>query len=247
MRYTFTVTTRIYRQLLGDRRFLALAIFVPLFVVYLFKVFIFTLPVALITNPELFYMMATAFIVHFTSYVLCLIVIVRERREATLSRMFVNNFSRADVVLGYLFGYAGLATLQAVLVIGEVDYLFQLTYDATLILSIFVVIWILSMISIALGIMISNLAKTEAQIFPFIPLFILPTIFLSGLITPLVNLPWSIRWIGYLIPMTYAIDTLKPMIEAGSSIFSVTREFSILIGYGLALLFASSLTLRQKE
>jgi ABC-2 type transport system permease protein len=243
---TLAITARIYCQLLGDRRFLALSVFLPLIVFYLFKVFIQTLPVALFTNPEELYVMITAFIIHFTSYVLCLIVIVRERREETLTRMFANNFSRVEVVMGYLLGYAGLATLQAGLIMLELDYLFHLSYGIGLMLSLFAVMWTLSMISIALGIMFSNLAKTEAQIFPFIPLFILSTIFISGLIMPLSSLPWSVRWLSYLIPFTYAQKVMRPMIVEMNGIFSHLGEFGILIFYGIVLLFLSSMTLNQR-
>lgn len=244
---TLAITARIYRQLLGDKRFLTLALSVPVIVIYLFKVFIETLPISLFTDPQQLDILITAFIVHFTSYVLCLIVIVRERREETLTRMFVNNFERSEIVLGYLLGYAGLATLQAVLIMGEVDWFFKLTYGPGLMLSIFAVIWTLSMISIAVGIMISNLARTEAQIFPFIPLFVLPTIFCSGLLIPITSLPWSIRWISYFIPLTYALKTLKPMIVELTGLSAYLREFGVLVVYGLGLLCLSSLTLRQRE
>ncbi len=244
---TLAATARIYRQLLGDRRFLALALFTPLFVIYLFKVFIKTLPVSLIADPQILDILMTAFIIHFTSYVLCLIVIVRERREETLTRMFVNNFRRTEVVLGYILGYAGLATAQAILVILEADYFFELSYSLPLMLSVFVILWTLALISISLGILVSNLAKTEAQIFPFVPLFLLPTLFLSGLILPLESLPWTVRWISYLLPLTYALDTLQPMLEDESNLLMQMGEYGVLVLYGLALLLVSSLTLKQKE
>ncbi len=244
---TFTITGRIYRQLLGDRRFLALSIITPLIIVYLFKVFIKALPIQILTKPTEFYILITAFIIHFTSYVLCLIVIVRERREETLTRMFVCNYRRVEIVLGYLIGYAGLATLQAVLIMMEVDYFFSLSFGIYLMLSLYVVLWTLSMISIATGILFSNFAKTEAEIFPFIPLFILPTIFLSGLILPLKDLPWSVRWLSYLIPFTYAQLTIKPMITTMNGILAHLQQFGVLILYGVILLIFSSLTLKQRE
>lgn len=245
--HTLSITGRIYKQLVGDRRFLALSVFTPLVIVYLFKVFIKALPISMLTKPEEFYVLITAFIIHFTSYVLCLIVIVRERREETLTRMFVCNYNRAEVVLGYLIGYAGLATLQAVLIMLEVDYFFNLSFGLYLMLSLFMVLWTLSMISIATGIWFSNFAKTEAEIFPFIPLFILPTIFLSGLILPLENLPWSVRWLSYLIPFTYAQMTIKPMITDMNGILAHFQNFGVLILYGAVLLVLSSLTLKQRE
>ena len=241
------ITARVYSQLIGDRRFLSLAIFVPLFIFYLFKVFIRALPVELFTDPDQLYVLITAFIIHFTSYVLCLIVIVRERRDETLNRMFVNNFRRSEVVMGYLLGYAGLATLQTVLIMIEVDVLFQLSYGMGMMLSLFAVMWTLSLISIGLGIMVSNLAKTEAQIFPFIPLFLLPTIFISGLLLPITDLPWSVRWLAYLIPFTYAQKAIQPMISEMNGVFSHPGEFGILILYGVLLLLLSSLTLKQRE
>ncbi len=247
VRNTLAIAARIDNQLIGDRRFLALAIFLPLIIFYLFKVFIRTLPVALLANPQELYIMITAFIIHFTSYVLCLIVIVRERRDETLIRMFVNNFSRTEVVIGYLLGYASLATLQAVLIMLEVNLLFHLSYGLGLMLSLFVVMWTLSLISIALGIMVSNLARTEAQIFPFIPLFILTTIFISGLILPLSSIPWSVRWLSYLIPFTYAQILIKSMIAEAGGLFSHLSQFGVLILYGLVLLFLSSMTLKQRE
>lgn len=244
---TITITARIYRQLLGDKRFLLLALFVPLFVIYLFKVFIEKLPVGLITDPELLDILITAFIIHFTSYVLCLIVIVRERREETLARMYVHNFKRGEIVLGYLCGYAGLATLQAVLILLEVDYFFRLSFDTPIMISIFIIIWTLAMISISLGIMVSNLAKTEAQIFPFIPLFMLPSIFLSGLILPVAELPWTVRWLAYFIPLTYAVDALKIIVEQRLQLLTRPQEFCILIAYGLILLTVAGVTLKQRE
>jgi ABC-2 type transport system permease protein len=246
-RNTLAIASRIDRQLIGDRRFLALALFLPLIIFYLFKVFIRTLPVELFANPQELYIMITAFIIHFTSYVLCLIVIVRERRDETLIRMFVNNFSRTEVVIGYLLGYASLATLQALLIMVEVHLLFHLSYGWGLMLSLFVVMWTLSLISIALGIMVSNLARTEAQIFPFIPLFILTTIFISGLILPLSSIPWSVRWLSYLIPFTYAQILIKSLIAEGGGLLAHLSRFGILILYGILLLFLSSMTLKQRE
>ena len=132
---TLAVTARIYQQLIGDRRFLALSTLVPLIVVYIFKVFIEKLPVSMFADPQIFYVVMTSFIVHFTSYVLCLICIVRERREETLSRLFVNNLSRPEIVLGYLLGYAGLSTLQTILILLEIQFFFQLSYGLSLMFS----------------------------------------------------------------------------------------------------------------
>jgi ABC-2 type transport system permease protein len=129
----------------------------------------------------------------------------------------------------------------------EMDVLFELSYTMSMTLSLFAVMWVLSLISIALGIMFSNLARSEAQIFPFIPLFILPTIFLSGLLLPMDSLPWSVRWLGYLIPFTYAQKAIKSMLVEMTNIFFHLSEFGVLILYGVLLLVLSNMTLKQHE
>jgi ABC-2 type transport system permease protein len=238
--------------LLGDKRFLALAVFVPLFIIYLFKVFIQEVPLAMFTDPNKFYVLITAFIIHFTSYVLCLIVIVRERREGTLIRMAVTNYSRIEIVFGYILGYAGLATLQAVLILFEVEYFFSLNYGAVIMLKLFGILWTLSIISISLGIIISNLAKTEAQIFPLIPLFVLPTIFLSGLIVQVERITWLVRWIAYVIPFTYALRALETIIPGAATpqyndLISKAGELNLLLVYGFALLAICVFTMKEYE
>jgi ABC-2 type transport system permease protein len=252
IRNIIMVTARIYKQLWGDKRFLALAVFVPLFIIYLFKVFIREIPLAMFTDPYKFYVLITAFIIHFTSYVLCLIVIVRERREGTLSRMAVTNYSRSEIVAGYILGYAGLATLQATLILLEVDYFFNLNYGMVIMLKLFGILWTLSIISISLGIITSNLATTEAQIFPLIPLFALPTIFLSGLIVQIEKITLLIRWISYVLPFTYALRALETIIPGigraqNNDLISQAGELNVLLIYGLALLTICVLTLKEYE
>lgn len=243
------VTGRIYRQLWGDRRFLALALMVPLVIVYVLKLFLDSMPEMAsrwFAAGRLDILM-TAFIVHFTTYILCLIVFVRERREQTLTRMFVSNYRRSDMVLGYLFGYAGLGTAQTALAILEVKWLFDLEWSLPSLVSVFVVIWTVSMISIAFGMLVSSLARTEAQIFPFIPLFILPTVFLSGVFLPVESLPWAIRWASYVIPFTYAIEVLRPIAQNGDSLFSHLAAFARLLTYGAALLALATLSVRERD
>lgn len=55
---------------------------------------------------------------------LCAIVLVEERTEGTLGRMLITGYHRPEILGGYLLGYLGLATLQAVAALSEVLILF---------------------------------------------------------------------------------------------------------------------------
>ena len=248
MNHTLTITQRVYRQLLKDRRFLALSIMAPLLIIYFLKVTLDALSPA--GAPSLvngYVMPVVATITFFLAYLLCCLSLVRERTRETLSRMFVNGFRRNEIVVGYLLGFAGLATLQALLALIEANQIFGLSYSMAKQVSLFFVIWLLAIISVALGILFSNFARNEGQVLPFIPLVLLPSIFLSGILTRGVgNLPGWAQAASLLIPLRYAGDVIQGLI-ANKSLMDEVGTLLILLAYGIVLLGTATLTLREYD
>jgi ABC-2 type transport system permease protein len=161
--------------------------------------------------------------------------------------MFVNGYRQIEIVSGYVLAYSTLATLQSVLVLGELRWLFQLAYGARLLLSIYVVIWLLAVISIALGILVSNFARNEGQVFPFIPLVILPSVFLSGVIISVDELPRWARWLSRAIPLYYANHILEHLGEPGALLSDDWAGLGQLVLYGTVILSLATLTLRELD
>lgn len=243
--HTLTIARRVLRQLVHDRRLLALSVIAPLAIVYFLKLFFDTMPpgfaVARYAVP------VAAFLVHFLAFLLCAIVLVRERTAGTLERMFINGYRRAEVIAGYVLGYLGLATLQAVAAVTEVLLLFRLSYDAPTLVALFAVVWALAIASVLLGIFISTFARNEGQVFPFIPLIIVPSVFLSGLLINIDRLPRWAQGLGHLLPLYYANKVIQEMIRPGGSFGAVWGSFVILLGYSVVLLFLASRTLSETE
>jgi ABC-2 type transport system permease protein len=238
------VARRVLRQLVRDRRFLALSLAAPLVVIYLLDVFFDTLESPLF-DPAPYAVPIGAFIVHFITYVLCAIVLVRERTAGTLQRMFVNGYRPVEIISGYVLAYSTLATVQSLLVLTELNILFHLHYGAATLLSIYLVIWLLALISIALGILVSNFARNEGQVFPFIPLVILPSVFLSGIIIAVAQLPAWAQWLSRAIPLYYANHVLQQLIQpAGALSWS---GVAALVVYGVVVLSVGTLTLRELD
>src|SRR5215217_7793740 len=176
MRRTVLVARRVVRQLLRNPRFLVLSVVAPLLIVYLLKIFFDTLPEAF--DVARYAVPVAAFL----AFLLCAISLVQERTMGTMERMFVNGFRRTEIIAGYVLGFLGLATFQAVAGLAEAIWLFELDYDEETLGMLFVVVWLLAIASVMLGIFISTFARHEGQVFPFVPLIILPSVFLSGLL-----------------------------------------------------------------
>jgi len=245
MNRTLAVARRVLRQLAHDRRFLALSVLAPLVVIYISKAALDSFSVPFV-NISQFVIPIGAFIVHFATYILCAIVLVRERAAQTLARMFVNGYRQPEIIGGYVLAYTCVATMQTVLVIGELSLLFHLHYPGRVLLSIYLVIWLLAIISICLGIFVSNFARNEGQVLPFIPLVTIPGIFLSDVIFSVDRFPQWAQWMSRATPLFYANQLLQRLIKDGTLAENWPRV-ALLILYGAVVLFLAMRTLRESD
>jgi len=245
MRHTFIIAQRVLSQLKGDKRFLALSIIAPLIIIYFLKLLFDSVPPYV--DVKSYTIPLSAFIVHFLSFILCAILLVQERTRGTLERMMIGGFSKTSIIGGYTLGYFGLATLQAISVLAESIWLFDLSYDTETVVLLFIVIWLLAIVSVMLGIFISTFAKHEGHVFPFIPLIILPSVFLTGLIIKPDGLPLWAEIIGKCLPLHYAVNIIHEIIKPEYKIADTFVDFGVLIGYIFGLLTLASVTLKETE
>ena len=244
--HTLAIAQRVLRQLFNDRRFLALSILVPVFIVFIMDIFF-----DAVSNPVLnitsFILPGGAFVVHFITYILCAIVLVRERTAETLERMFVSGYTRIEIIGGYLVAYSSLATIQSMIVLLEMNWLFELDKSLGTLASIYVVMWLLAVVSIALGIFISNFARNEGQVFPFIPLIIVPSMFLSGMLVDVEALPDWTEVLSRFVPLFYATEIIHDLKIEGHNLGDNLGTLAILVLYGAVVLFLAAFTLQEYD
>jgi ABC-2 type transport system permease protein len=188
-----------------------------------------------------------AFVVHLITYLLCGLVLVRERTAQTLGRMFVSGYRQFEIIGGYVVAYSILATLQSLLVLTELALLFTLRLGLAAFAPIYLVIWLLAVTSVALGIFVSNFARTEGQVLPFIPMVAIPSILLSGVIISVDKLPAWAQWLSYVTPLYYANNVIQELIKTDGALGHVWTSLAALPVYGLAVLFLASRTLAETD
>lgn len=239
------VASRVLRQLAHDRRFLALSTVVPIIVIGMIWVFF-----DAVDNPFFdvtgFIPPVSGYIVHFLAYVLSAIVLVRDRTAGTLPRMFVGGFRRGSIIAGYVLAYSALATVQSFIVLAMTNILFDLGYDVATWGLLYLVFWLLAVTSISLGILVSNFARNEGQVLPFIPLVLIWSVFLSGMIVAVERLPEWIAWLHVVTPMYYATEAINGIVAAETAGVTTTN-ITWLIVYGAAVLLLAVFTLRPGD
>lgn len=244
LKRTSVVAGRVLNQLRRDHRFVGISLLFPLIIIYFIKV-VFDVLAAPSFNISVYVVPYAAFIVHFITFILTAIVLVRERTAGTLARMFVSGYSPIEIVIGYLLAYSVLATAQSFLVLIELNWIFELGYAAGQLGSIYLIMWILAITSMAIGMLVSNFARNEGQVFPFIPLVLLSVI-LSGIILPIEKLPEWVQVLSYLTPLFYVNEVLQNLI-VGSGLYDDWAQLIGLLVYVLVIVGTATLSLRESD
>ena len=248
-RHVGAVGRRVFLQILRDPRFIGLSLLVPCAIVVLLKLVLDAWPALELVGVDAGEnaLPAGAFVIFFVAYVLAAIALVRERTSGTLERMLVATFRRGEIVLGYVLGFAALAFVQATLVVATIALLYDVPHLGSRLPLVLAVVLLLALASIGLGLLVSSTARSEGQIFPFIPAVIVPSLLLSGLLIPFGELSPPLQVLGRLVPLTYAEDVLVPVFRDGQPAADRLGYLVLLGAYGAALVAVASLTLRERE
>lgn len=245
MKHAVNIAVRVLEQLRQDKRFFILMLIAPFIVMYFLKIFMDTLSAGF--PVERYVVPIGAFLVFFFAFLLCMLVLVRERITGTLERMFINGTTRIDIMSGYALGYLVIATLVAILVLTLLILMFGLNYTIYQLIGLFGVMWILSVVSIFMGVFISTFAKTESQVIPFIPLLTVPSIFLSGLLVETKELPLWAQWVAKSLPLSYANKAISQIISKSPDWSIVFTQIGWLALFVVVLLLLSSLTFKEVQ
>ena len=171
------------------------------------------------------------------------IAFVRERTTGTLERMLQTPISRHAVIGGYTLGYGLFATLQSQLIVLFVKYGLNTTFAGTY-LTVGVTMTLIAIIAVSTGAFVSIYAHNEFQIVQFIPIVIIPQIFLSGLI-PIDQLPGPFGKLAYLTPIYHGSVALEKAMLYGDSLLQITPQVLALLAILLGLFALNTWALRS--
>lgn len=148
------------------------------------------------------------------------IISLIEDRETDFSQeMFISPISRYSIIVGKIIGESSIAITQG---IGIILFGFIIGINLTLpqLISLLPVAIVIAIFGGAFGLLVlSNLSSQRLanQIFPFI---IFPQFFLSGVFSPVKDLPSYLLILSRIAPMTYAVDFVRSIFYIGQPEYS---------------------------
>jgi len=170
--------------------------------------------------------------------------VVRERQSGTLEQLAVMPFRPRDVLLGKLLPYLGVAAVDLVVIVAAGMLLFDVPFvGSPLVFALGAVAFLF--VTVGAGVLISTVSETQGQAIQLAMMTMLPQILLSGLIFPLQAMAAGVRWLGYLLPLTYFIQVARGVMVKGTPIDALVLPLGMLAVLGLAVLGLSIARFRR--
>ncbi len=237
----FIIAGRIITQIVHDRCTIALLVIVPLVIASLIgvsvpdKSFLDNISPAILATLILFF-----------GFLLTGISFLRERSQGTLERLMASPVSRLDIVTGYLAGFLIFALVQTIIIFCYMIYVLEVSYHGQL-WQILLFQGLIGIIAVCLGTFLSMFARNEFQMMQFIPLVIVPQIFLCGLLWPVDQMPDYLQLFARILPLTYGVDGMRALMLKGENLADIGAETGILTAYAVGLLVLTALSLRRQK
>lgn len=167
------------------------------------------------------------------------ISIVKEKEQGTMEILLVSPVRPYTVVISKSIPYLAIAFIDILLILAIAHFMIGVPITG----NIFVIVslcMLYAMAALSLGLFISSITKSEQTAMMISGAgLMMPTIFLSGLMFPLENMPLFLRIIANIIPAKWFITALKKVMIEGLGVNYIWKETGIIILFTIVLLILS--------
>ena len=160
----------------------------------------------------------------FVGTVITSLGVVRERQSGTLEQLAVMPLRPADVFLGKIVPYFAVAVVDLVVVLAVGVAVFGVPFRGSVaVFGLGALLFVF--VTLGLGVLISSVSQTQGQAIQLAVMTLLPQVLLSGLIFPLTSIVIGVRWIAYLLPLTYFTEISRGVMLRAEPIGSLWPPF----------------------
>jgi len=187
----------------------------------------------------------TGLILQVQALLLTAFAIVREREQGTLEQLIVTPIKPWELMMGKILPYVAVAAVNLVMVLiaGALVFGMRITGDMVL---MFLVSGIFLVGSLGLGVLISNISRTQIESLYLAVFIILPAVMLSGLIWPRQNMPGLAYYSGFILPLTYYLEIIRGILLKNVGAAYLWPWIWPMIVFSVLVFFASVLIFRKR-
>jgi len=186
-----------------------------------------------------------AIILQIQTLLLTAFAIVREREQGTLEQLIVTPVRSWELMLGKILPFVVVASVNVIMTVtvGAVWFGVKVVGSIALLAGLSL-IFLLG--SLGLGVLISNISKTQMQAMYMASFIMMPSFILAGLLFPRENMPWLAYYAGYFLPVTYFLEIVRGIILKGADFFTLWNWIWPMAVFSIVVFFASVLMFHKR-
>ena len=185
------------------------------------------------------------FIVSLITVMLTSMSIVKERESGTMEQIVVSPIKPMEFIMGKTIPFAIIGFIDMLIVSIITIFWFGVPFKGNILFLYFAAFFYI-LCSLAVGIFISTISKTQQQAMMSFFLYFIPAILFSGFAFPIYAMPETIQFITYLNPLMYFIVIIRGVFLKGVGITVLWKELLVLIIIGVVLLKLSASRLSRR-
>lgn len=170
--------------------------------------------------------------------IVCILTIVltsmamsREKELGTFEMLIASPITKSEIILGKTIPYFILGTSNIPLIMIAGILIFDLPVRGSILaLGIASLVFVATTVSI--GVLISSFAKNQQQGMLGGFLFLFPATMLSGIMFPLENMPYFLKWMAFINPLAHFTYLIRNIFLKGGSLTFVMNHLLILMVIG---------------
>ncbi|MCL6447892.1 MAG: ABC transporter permease [Armatimonadetes bacterium] len=183
-------------------------------------------------------------IVTMTMVIMTSMAIVRERERGTLEQLLVTPVRPSELMIGKIIPYIALGYIEITVALLVGVMIFQVPIKGSL-LELYLLTLFFITASLGLGILISNVARTQMQAMQMSFFIMLPSILLSGFMFPREAMPKIIYYLGDLIPVTFYLTIIRGIMLKGIGFACMIPQVTALLLFSVVLITISILKFKK--
>ncbi len=161
--------------------------------------------------------------------------VAREREQGTFDQLLVTPLSPSEIMIGKALPPVLIGLTQATLVLLVSLFWFRVPLAGSL-LTLYSGLVVFVVAAVGIGLAISALSATMQQAMLYTFVVLMPMMLLSGLTTPVRNMPQALQVATYANPLRFGIDMVRRVYLEGAGLSTVAADF-------VPLLLLSAITL----
>ncbi len=171
--------------------------------------------------------------------------VAREREDGTFDQLLVTPFRPVEIMVGKAVPPMLVGITQATLILLVAQLWFRIPFVGSF-FTLYAALGLFLLASVGIGLLVSSVVKSMQQAMLYSFVLLMPFTLLSGLATPIGNMPQWLQYTPYANPLRYAIDIIHRVYLEGATPAQLFGDLWPLAAAGVVTLTAAAWMFRNK-